>query len=428
MVSSTRKTVPREVSGTGAPRRSVGSTGGIRNTPDEKPVSEFLGASGSGKIGEIPYMRLLASGIDTVHVGLGVSWSTVGWSVMGPALEKGRTEARNLPEGEKWMESCSVDLFGGLSVRHYGYVGGGRKNYRYHLEIGSNHVWISRGSDSRKFGNMLVKFSAEWLWGNQGNWGVAIDAFLDDLILRGGGDEDFRHLSRVDLACDYEMPGGFDYEEFYHGAVPGKVYKNLQGSARKGQTCYIGKRVSPVSMAVYDKGKELAESKKMWFLDVWGLDRGSVSDVVRFEARFSRSFFRAGLDDPGLLGSSSYSPAHVSRLWEIALSRIEWRTRDNSRTCRQSLHPVWGQLRADMRDTYGVASAAEWRGKASTPYDDVEYLDRRVLPALAGWCSRRGHGSDLTAGLRDLLDLVESEPRAAESLLYRGLEIPCVPF
>ena len=395
-------------------------TGGIRNTPVEMENTEIKGRVGRGVSWyESEGVKLLCAGVDTVHVGLAVDWPSISWPGFRDCLEDGRKNAR-LADGGKAAGGIS-----GLRVVHHGGSGKGRMNYRYHFESSGCHVWVSDGPDARKFGNVLVKFGAEWLWSNMSDWGGAITRFLDDLVLRGNGVESWRQLSRVDLACDYLMPGGLDYRGLLAGAFPEKMKKAYVGSPADGETVYIGNRKGELSVVVYDKGKELRRSLKLWCLDLWGIDRSRVSDVVRVECRFTRAFWRKGLDDPSVvLGSSGC----ISALWELALDRVQWRIADGRQVNHRVVHPFWLRLRADMAGVYGAACDVRWVKKPSGHWDDVTYLDKRVLPALAGWCERRGLGDDLAAGLRDVLSLVESDPLASECALYRGLVAPSAPF
>jgi hypothetical protein len=289
-----------------------------------------------------------------------------------------------------------------------------------------NHVWVADGADSRDFGNVFVKFSAEWLWGRVGKWGSSVTAFLDRLVLSGNGKEEkgSRHLSAVHIACDYLVPDGIDYNELHSGLVPRKAYKCIQGTVSAGQTCYVGKRTSPVSLTVYDKGKEIVQSEKMWCLDLWGIDRSESKKVVRVEAKFSRAFWRTGLDDPAVLDSG----ACLGTLWKIALRKYQWRVPTDQASNRWLVHSLWQLILSDMVGNYGTRSDLQWKSSPSTRWDDLTYLERRVLPALGGWGKRRGVGENLEDVLRDILQLFADDERAAESLRFHGLELAPCPF
>jgi len=410
-VGSRRKAGPSE---TAASVRDV-SSGGIRNTPDEMAMSGGVGVANWGKTGA----QLLAAGVDTVHVGMQVYWLSPFWVEFRRFLESGKGKAAG-SDDYRFVEKWS-----GWNVEHCATAGKGRRNYRYHLIIDGNHIWIADSQDSTKFGNVFVKFGSERLWSFVGKWGKLITSFLHRLVLGGHGRIESWHLSAVHLACDYLIPGGVDYGRFHAETVPDKMYKSLQGTEGDGRTCYLGKRQSPVSLAVYDKGKEITVSKKMWCLDLWGLDRSQVRDVVRVEARLSRAFWRKGLDDPGeVLGCRST----LSALWGLVLDKIQWRVRNGRQVNRRELHPFWALLRSDMLRLYGACADVEWRGVAGKRWDDLTYLERRVLPALVGWSELRGVSPGMSDILQDLVRFVESDPRAVECVKYRGLEMPSLPF
>jgi len=406
-----------EVLGTRAPTTSAETTGGIRNTPDEMPWN-------SGTVrdnGVLGGPQLLAAGVDTVHVGLGIDWPSIKWEILRPFLENGRKQAG---ESDTYRQP---DSWCGREIIHCASSGAGRHNYRYHILDEGNHVWIADGPDARDFGNVFVKFSAEWLWARVGKWGGAVTAFLDRLVLSGNGKEvkGSRHLSAVHIACDYLVPDGIDYNELHSGMMPRKAYKCIQGTVAAGQTMYVGKRQSPVSLTVYDKGKEIVKSEKMWCLDLWGIDRSEAGNVVRVEAKFSRAFWRKGLDDPAAVLDSI---ACLGTLWELALRKYEWRVIDNDRVDRCTVHSFWQLVYSDMINYHGTRSDLRWVASPSTRWDDLTYLERRVLPALGGWAARRGTGENLEDVMRDILQLFASDERAAESLQFHGLDLAPCPF
>jgi hypothetical protein len=304
--------------------------------------------------------QFLLCGIDTLDLGLFVSWDTA-WDTTKAYLAEKKEEAQ-----------CTSNLLCKTDIgREFLFLPGGKApNYRFHLQFPEYHVYIAISDQFGNSPNVYVSFLAETLWH------VELSAVLEllefDLSFLGGKIERIQP-SRCDLCADFKIspPPNLDFIQQHRVSRSHKNRPWLDGDIL--ETFICGSPDSPVQIRIYDKGKEIQKTNKQWFLPLWGVD--TPEGVWRVEFQLRRTFLR------------QYRVNTIENLWQDIAAiwdylTGEWfslRIPDNEKTERRTIHPWW-LLAQECRDRFGDMSDA----RRTFTTDTVEPIQH----ALAHICGR----------------------------------------
>ena len=191
--------------------------------------------------------KWLLSGIDTLDLGLYVSWG-IGWKRRLLDLDKKKQRAR--AKGGLLIKTPSG--------RDCVFLPGGKgQNYRYHIQFEAYNVFIGKAAKPGSSPNVYLSISAKTLWLN--GIETALSWIAEDLKAIGGGSILSVKVSRVDLCADFLIPGGMSYGFL----LSHKVTRNDKGKLFLGrdelETCYIADAKSPIQLRIYSKGAEVMQ-------------------------------------------------------------------------------------------------------------------------------------------------------------------------
>jgi hypothetical protein len=269
--------------------------------------------------------QFLLSGIDSLDLGLYVIWGS-GWKRRLQFMDKKKQKARK--QGGL--------LFGLPSGRTCIFKPGGKgENYRFHLQFEAYNLFIGKAARPGSSPNVYLSIDAKTLWFN----GVetALSWITEDLKAIGGGSIQFVQVSRVDLCCDFWIPGGLSYEFLRSHKITRNDKGNLFLDKDDVETYYVGNKKAPIQLRMYNKGVEVKQEggKKLWFLELW--QRESIEDIWRIEFQIRRSALR----DFGINSLDDLKEKQAG-LWRNLTSKwFSLRLPDNEKAERRTIHPFW---------------------------------------------------------------------------------------
>lgn len=275
--------------------------------------------------------RVVAIGVDTLDLGLYVSWDKAYWEEeLHPELVRYRNSAAlsRGEDGKLWTESPVGPL-----VMMPGKMGA----YRYHVVASDFHLGIQSRHDYSSAPNLYVSINAKTLWtlGVPGAVARVVEAVQ---FLKGTVDR--VQVSRVDLAvdvkCDKEFQ--FDYLQAAKVSSARAVRPFIQGDTL--ESYYVGKGGAPIQLRLYHKGLEIIRRNKPWFLAVWGIDDPWNVWRVEFQVR------RVALKQLGI-DSVDDLLAKLGGLWSrLTTEWLTFRTPGDERTDRRPVEPWWESMQA----------------------------------------------------------------------------------
>lgn len=294
----------------------------------------------------------LLCGIDSLDLGFYVSWAGH-WESFRTYLQESKDKAMG----------STGHLDQTLSGRKFLHLPSGKPpNYRYHLQFPEYHAYIAIANHPGKSPNVYVSLNASALWG-LGLQGAVDQVILDLTSFQGTVCRIVP--SRLDLCCDYLLPGGLSLDFLQQHAVARSRAQSSHINSGVLETFYSGSPGAPIRLRIYDKTKEIKKTGKFWFEDLWGLV--DTSDVWRVEYQMRRSVLKQfGLN------SIEDLAAKLGGLWEyLSENWFSLRHQDNDQQNRRSVLPWWGDVQTlksklgselDLHRTIGTAfpAAATW--------------------------------------------------------------------
>jgi hypothetical protein len=269
--------------------------------------------------------QFLLSGIDSLDLGLYVIWGS-DWKRRLHTLDKKKQLSRkqgglliNLPSGR----ICNFR------------PNGKGENYRYHLQFEAYNLFIGIAARPGTSPNVYLSIDAKTLWFK--GIETALSWITEDLKAIGGGSIQFVQVSRVDICCDFWVPGGLSYEFLLYHKVTRTDKGNLFLDKDDVETYYVGDKKTPIQLRMYNKGVEVQQKGgiKLWFLELW--QRKSTEDIWRIEFQLRRTALRDfdinSLDD---------LKEKQAGLWHSLTSKwFSLRLPDNEKAERRTIHPFW---------------------------------------------------------------------------------------
>jgi hypothetical protein len=342
--------------------RASSSTPTHTGTTSAVPISMASPVTRHALKPETPAGPCLLAGVDTLDLGVYVRWDSQ-WEFHVRRLETWRCRAAGTP-------GVFIDD-GALPVGMAVILPGGKQNYRFHLQFPEFHLFLSKADGYRNSPNVYVSLNAKTMWSLGISAAVSlVRGVIEDL----GGSVDLLQPSRVDLCADFAMPGGFDLN-FLRTHRMGRSRATIHyEKGNRLETFYVGVRKAPLSARIYDKGLEILESKKEWFLPLW--QKADGKDVWRVEFQFRRSMLKSfHIDDIDALHTK------MAGLWHMATTRwVGFRKHDNARPMRRSYLPWW----------QGVIACAEKFGKPvplerfpHTLTGSAEWYEKHIIGCLS---------------------------------------------
>lgn len=296
-------------------------------------------------------------GIDTLDLGLYVAWGS-GWKRRLHVLDKKKQQARkkgglliNLPSGR----ICNFK------------PNGKGENYRFHLQFETYNLFIGKAERPGSTPNVYLSIDAKTLWFK--GIETALSWITEDLKTIGGGSIQFVQVSRVDLCCDYWIPGGLSYEFLCsHKVTHNKKGKLHWGKNDDVETYYIGDEKAPIRLRMYNKGIEvhLKSGAKLWFLDLW--KRDSTEDIWRTEFQIRRH----ALDEFGINSLDDLKEKKAG-VWHYLISKwFSLRLPDNEKAERRTIHPLW-------------CSVQECFKQKGFPYNEIKRIHKSAETVSPEW-------------------------------------------
>lgn len=302
----------------------------------------------------IQTFQLLLCGIDSLDLGLFVSWNA-GWSEVRKDLEAKKLASQ---ENTSIIESTDLDR------KYLHFSSGKRPNYRYHIQFIEYHIFIAKSDKYGNSPNVYVSISSSVLWHE--SFASIIDLLALDLE-HFGGIIDRIQPSRCDLSADFRIcpPPDFPFLEQHKVSRSRSVNTHINNGIL--ETYYSGSPGSEVRLRLYDKGKEIQKSNKHWFLDLWGIHEPS--NVWRVEFQLRRAFLHQYR-----INTLEELWAKTGTIWEYLTT--EWfslRLPDNDKAERRTIHPWWEAVRA-CGELLGVNNGGRRRYDSDNPQEIKKIL------------------------------------------------------
>jgi len=284
--------------------------------------------------GEKEY-QVLASGVDSLDVGIYVDWGAG-----GIGLEECLDDLKTRAQGTEGV-SCEGLLAQPCLVLPAGKSSG----YKYHLLAGDCHLFLaSMGSDSKpRLGtpNAYASLGCRSLWTKGIRQAVGDSCqLIDDL----GGKVVGVKPSRCDLCVDLEMTENLSLEFLRdHRVSQSNSTKHFE---RNGQleSYYVGSRSGAIQARIYDKGREvLRGGTKEWFFEIWGTSPPARIWRVEFQLR-RRALKQFGIQSVDeLLGKLGGVWAYLCETW------LSFRLPDHENVSRRTVLGWWQVVQRSAR-------------------------------------------------------------------------------
>jgi hypothetical protein len=321
---------------------------------------------------------------------------------------------------EPALEAGKSSAYGTSGIRFAGwddcliYPSGKAPLFRWHLQFPEFHLFVSRREQFEgETPNAFASLNAQTLWGN---WLAGSMIIVQQRLAMLGGVTERMKPSRCDLCADFHIPSRVSVDYLHSRRVPRHYETRTIMAGEDLETWYVGGTKSPVRLRIYDKGREILKSQKLWFADIW--ERDSVHDVWRVEFQLRREFLRRfkieSLDD---------LEQRLRPLWEyLTCSWFELREHDDSHTTRRTVAPWWRAVQ-DVARVFGEQFSLERR--ELTPTADVAWYVAHIAGCLKGVAARR-RKDRLDDALEDLEALLRAHidtTAFAEAVRVKSLQL-----
>ncbi len=345
------------------------------------------------QIPEKEEFRVLLCGIDTLDLGLYVTWGR-NWEERLRFLNAKKLAAQK-ESGGLLMEMPSG--------RKFTFQAGGKgNNYRFHLEFPGYHLFIGKAVSAEKSPNVFLSTNAKTLW--LGDLEKVLEEIEADLKSIGGGSLRRIQPSRCDLTADFLVPGGFSLEFLQSRKVTRSRKSNSYLNGDKLETFYAGDKGGTVQLRIYDKSAEVArDGKKPWFWKLWGID--PCPDVWRVEFQLRRP----ALKQYGV-NSLPELDAKIGGIWKDLTERwFSLRLPGEENTERRTVDPFWEKVKS-CAERFGPATAVK-RDLSGSDATSIEWHLSHIDGCLASIAARRGIHNRQDA----LQELISQLSRRSES-------------
>lgn len=393
---------------TPADRQAVESVGDkFSNIPDNrKSMAESVTRHASTP--PVDEFQYLLSGIDSLDLGLYVIWGS-DWKRRLQSLDKKKQQSRkqgglliHLPSGR----ICNFR------------PSGKGENYRFHLQFEAYNLFIGIAARPGSSPNVYLSIAAKTLWLN--GIETALSWVAEDLKTIGGGSIQFVQVSRVDLCCDFWIPGGLPYEFLFSHKVTHNEKSNLFLDKNDVETYYVGNKKSNIQLRIYNKGVEVKQKSgiKLWFLELW--QRESVDDIWRVEFEIKRSEVKK-------YGINSLDDLKEKQrgLWhDITTNWFSLRLPDNEKAERKTIHPFWRAVQECFQSNspYSEIKRNYESGKTVSPDWHLSHIDGCLssFAALLGITNRDDALHELQSRLTRRNNAKDFETACIKKAIQRG--------
>jgi len=321
--------------------------------------------------------KYLASNFESLDLGLFVDWKG-NWEKLHLALQEMKEKALGndgapdqTPLGRKF-----IHLPSGLAP-----------NYRYQLKFPEHRLYISITNPPKNSPNVYVRISAESLW-LQG-LGEAINQPFDDLR-EFHGEITKQLVSRCDLCADFSLPEPPTLDFLKAWMVSRSNSTRHYEKNGQLETFYAGQGGAKIQVRIYDKGKEILKSQKLWFSKIWG--GGKHKHIWRVEFQLTRPALKDfGVDTvEDLCREAGGIWSYLTHNW------FSLRNPENGRQNRREIHPWWQAVQA-VAPQFGAAKEATRLGKDDLLQPAGWYV-QHIAGMLPSFAARQG--------IRDLCDAI----------------------
>ncbi|MGA2782862.1 MAG: plasmid replication initiation factor [Smithella sp.] len=380
------------------------STKIYHNQNNDKSMA--LSATRHATTPSIQEFQHLLSGIDSLDLGLFVTWGA-NWKQRLKILDKKKLQARkkgglliSLPSGR----TCIFK------------PGGKGENYRFHLQFEAYNLFIGKAAKPGSSPNVYLSINSKTLWLD--GIETALSWIAEDIKAIGGGTIKFIQISRVDLCCDFFIPGGISYEFIrYHKVTRNKKSRAIFGKDKL-ETNYVGSVKSPIELRVYDKGVEVEKGgTKLWFIDLWKSE--STENIWRVEIQLRRPALKQ-------FGINCIDDLKTKKnaLWQNLTTRwFSLRLPDNEKVERRTIHPFWQAVQNCFGQNTGNEIERIYRPETTAPEDwYLSHIDGCLssLAALRGIKNRDTAINELQKLLNKRNNEQEFETACIKKAIQRG--------
>jgi len=371
--------------------KSAGDTSGHTAVPgrrDGSPVDSHEVASSVTRNLLNPKLvngQLLLCGIDTLDLGLYVSWDD-NWKETKKLLDE-KKHAAQLTTGI--IDKTDLD-------REFLHLPSGKPpSFRFQLLFPEYRLYLAQTDTLQKTPNVYVSILAATLWHEEL---ADITALLELDLANFGGTVVRVKPSRVDLCSDFKLNTPLDLHVLDHYQVSRSRKRKHFMNGDDLESYYCGAADSSVQIRIYDKGKEIQTSNKQWFQNLWKVEDSSC--VWRIEYQLRRSFLKEmKVNDLESLSSN------LGSIWQYLTT--EWfslRLLDDDKAERRTVHPLWLAVQEAGRK-FGEDNGIQ----RSYAADEVLSVGK-ILPHIIGrWISISAleQISDREESMTHLIELVD---------------------
>lgn len=312
--------------------------------------------------------NVVAEGIDTLKIGFVAD-------LKEEFMEK-------LAKKKELAQDHESDEIATIKVNHYEFKVNptGSGNYTYVITNDLLYIAIIDRVKNDSYPNVMITMRSQFLWseGVHSAYNKARNTLVDmsDSIVS-------EKVSRVDLCADIagqnienKLSDLNIMKDFVTRAVNTSIYQQH----RVNTGFRVGSGSSKVMLRIYDKRQEIKykDNKKIWFYDVWGLDKNSDIPVWRVEFQLNRKFFSDYMVPDTKTGElhtiETFNDLMFALydIWDYLVN--DWfsvRKQDDSNTSRRTVYAFWKLLQTMdsflaqtekigcIRRTYSRASSEE---------------------------------------------------------------------
>lgn len=357
---------------------------------------------------------LVAAGWDTIVESFDIELSE---KVM-ERLEEARTSAEAQSDD---LEGRSLIQLGDEAMQVCARRGRGVKAFLVHDDFS-----IQIRSPRMEF-PVSVRYSSAGLW----EYGYAKLRSRAEKVLRALGKarrDDWDRVSEAHYSFDFHAPDFTSemrprlveqvvaHSEVKKSGNVGVDEIEVWGKGARLETLTIGRRGGPLTIQVYDKGREIEEaSGKTWFLDLWEASGcwartgdGRQRDVWRLEVRMRSDWLRAR----GVISMTDLVFSLESLLSEALITRRLTEPTSDSNRARWPVHWFWAaalEQAGDVRE--GIPLGRRYTDAAAV-------MKERLVKAMAGTLrsavvlgSGRWERGPARAIVTMLMSIVEDDPK-----------------
>lgn len=237
-----------------------------------------------------------------------------------------------------------------LRINNYDFIvkSHGSRNYRYIIKNDLMNISIIDRVKNDSYPNVMIIISSQFLWsqGVERAYNKVRNTLVD--ITTSIVSE---KVSRVDMCVD--IAGNNIEQTLTDRNIVDDFVTRATGiqffeQHRKNTGYVVGSDNSKIKLRIYDKAREIEQSNKYWFYNIWEIDKNSDIPVWRIEFQLNRKFFsNYMLPDPKTGELHTVETFNdlmnvLYDLWDYLVN--DWfsiRKQDDSNTSRRTIYPLW---------------------------------------------------------------------------------------